>query len=189
MLAGLQYGYGQPVTRHCILAVYACWKGENLAFAWFGPSFAVGALLPCAHSGVGVYSMHPGWADTEGVRTSIPGFHSAFQAKLRDAAQGCDTIVWLALEDAAKLQPGAFYLDRQAQTKHLTLGGTKYSKEQAAELYQKVLDMAGLKQEAVRAATGSAAGQLAADAVGAAPEAAGGDAAAAAEQPTAADSK
>jgi dehydrogenase/reductase SDR family protein 12 len=96
--------------------------------------------------------MHPGWADTEGVRTSIPGFHSAFQAKLRDAAQGADTIVWLALEEASKLQPGAFYLDRQPQTKHLTLGGTKYSKEQPAELYAKLLDMAGLSQVSSAAA-------------------------------------
>lgn len=102
-----------------------------------------------------MFSMHPGWADTEGVRTSIPGFHSAFQAKLRDAAQGADTIVWLALEDASKLQPGAFYLDRQPQTKHLTLGGTRYSSEQAAELYGTLLKMAGLDQAA--AAGGAAA--------------------------------
>lgn len=94
-----------------------------------------------------MYSMHPGWSDTEGVRTSIPGFHKAFQAKLRDPAQGADTIVWLALEDGSKLQPGAFYLDRQPQTKHLTLGGTKYSKQEAAELYDKVLALAGLQKQ------------------------------------------
>jgi dehydrogenase/reductase SDR family protein 12 len=103
-------------------------------------------LVPVPLAGVSVFSMHPGWADTEGVRTSIPGFHAAFKAKLRDAAQGVDTIVWLALEDASKLQPGAFYLDRQPQEKHLTLGGTKYSKAQAAELYAKVLGMANLAQ-------------------------------------------
>jgi hypothetical protein len=49
-------------------------------------------------AGVGVYSMHPGWADTEGVRTSIPGFHKAFKDKLRTPEEGVDTIVWLALE-------------------------------------------------------------------------------------------
>jgi hypothetical protein len=42
--------------------------------------------------------MHPGWCDTEGVRTSIPGFHKAFKQKLRDVDQGVDTVVWLALE-------------------------------------------------------------------------------------------
>jgi hypothetical protein len=42
--------------------------------------------------------MHPGWSDTEGVRSSIPAFHKAFQDKLRDTQQGVDTILWLALE-------------------------------------------------------------------------------------------
>jgi dehydrogenase/reductase SDR family protein 12 len=117
--------------------------------------------------------MHPGWADTEGVRTSIPGFHAAFKAKLRDAGQGVDTIVWLALEEARQLQPGAFYLDRQPQAKHLTLGGTKYSKAQAAELYAKVLAMANLTQPQGNEATAAGA---AAQQQGTAPAAAAGDA-------------
>lgn len=119
---------------------------EHLAEAW-------------ADRGVAVYSMHPGWSDTEGVRTSIPGFHKAFQAKLRDPAQGADTIVWLALEDSTTLQPGAFYLDRQPQAKHLTLGGTKYSKQEAAELYDKVLALAGLKQQGAAAAQEASAAE------------------------------
>jgi hypothetical protein len=113
------------------------------------------------------------------VRTSIPGFHSAFQAKLRDAAQGADTIAWLALEETSKLQPGAFYLDRQLQTKHLTLGGTKYSKEQPAELYAKLLDMAGLSQASSAAASGASGGPVPAAAF----------AAAAAAQPAAAEGR
>lgn len=48
--------------------------------------------------GIGVYSMHPGWADTEGVRTSIPGFHKSFEKKLRDTAMGVDTILYLSLQ-------------------------------------------------------------------------------------------
>lgn len=31
-------------------------------------------------------------------RTSIPGFHKAFEKRLRTPQQGVDTIVWLALE-------------------------------------------------------------------------------------------
>ncbi|PSC75392.1 dehydrogenase reductase SDR family member 12 [Micractinium conductrix] len=73
------------------------------------------------------YAMHPGWTETEGVKTSIPGFYNAFQSKLRNLQQGCDTTVWLCLQDATALQPGAFYLDRQPQAKHLPLSGTKYS--------------------------------------------------------------
>jgi hypothetical protein len=56
-------------------------------------------LQLCAlRAGVSFFSMHPGWSDTEGVRSSIPGFHKAFKDKLRDTQQGVDTIVWLALE-------------------------------------------------------------------------------------------
>eukprot|EP00877_Chromochloris_zofingiensis_P002376 jgi/Chrzof1/12139/Cz06g22190.t1 len=93
--------------------------------------------------GVDVYSMHPGWADTEGVRTSMPGFHKAFKNTLRDAKEGSDTIVWLALQDQDKLQPGAFYLDRAPQPKHLSLAGTQHTPQQAAELYDKLLRLAG----------------------------------------------
>jgi len=42
--------------------------------------------------------MHPGWAATEGVATSLPEFNQRFAAQLRTPAQGADTIVWLALE-------------------------------------------------------------------------------------------
>ena len=50
--------------------------------------------------GVGILSlsMHPGWAETEGVRTSIPGFYKSYKNKLRSTAQGCETTVWLALQ-------------------------------------------------------------------------------------------
>lgn len=109
-----------------------------------------------AGQGVGCYSMHPGWADTEGVRSSIPGFHKAFQDKLRDTQQGADTVLWLALEDEAKLQPGAFYLDRSPQAKHLTLGGTHYSPQQAAQLWEQLMAMAGLPGQAGAAAAAAA---------------------------------
>ncbi|GLI68163.1 hypothetical protein VaNZ11_012502 [Volvox africanus] len=85
--------------------------------------------------GVGVYSMHPGWATTEGVKKSIPGFYSFYRDSFREVGQGADTIVWLALQDASALQPGAFYLDRAAQPKHLRFAGTQYSKQQVDELW------------------------------------------------------
>ena len=44
------------------------------------------------------YAMHPGWTETEGVKTSIPGFYATFKNKLRNLQQGCDTTVWLCLE-------------------------------------------------------------------------------------------
>jgi dehydrogenase/reductase SDR family protein 12 len=76
------------------------------------------------------------------VKTSIPGFYNTFKNKLRNLQQGCDTTVWLCVEDAGKLQPGAFYLDRRQQPKHLPLGGTSYSGADVDVLWQKLEAMA-----------------------------------------------
>ena len=46
--------------------------------------------------GITFLSMHPGWADTPGVSSSLPRFHRVMRPLLRDAHQGADTIVWLA---------------------------------------------------------------------------------------------
>ena len=57
--------------------------------------------------------MHPGWADTPAVRTSMPGFYNAMKNKLRTAEEGADTIVWLAMSEAALSQPsGLFFLGK-----------------------------------------------------------------------------
>jgi hypothetical protein len=64
----------------------------------------------------------------------------------------------LLLQDESKLQPGAFYLDRSPQAKHLTLGGTQYSPQQAAELWQKLMQMAGLTGQSADVAAAAAAG-------------------------------
>lgn len=82
------------------------------------------------------YAMHPGWTETDGVKTSIPGFYNTFKDKLRSLSQGCDTTVWLCLQDLDKLQPGGFYLDRQLQPKHLPLAGTKYSAADVDRLWE-----------------------------------------------------
>lgn len=46
--------------------------------------------------GIEFYVMHPGWVDTEGVRTSLPRFRQALKSWLRDEASGADTVLWLA---------------------------------------------------------------------------------------------
>lgn len=90
-------------------------------------------------AGIRCFSMHPGWTETEGVKTSIPGFYSAFKDRLRTLPQGADTIVWLAcLKDATQLEDGGFYLDRQPQAKHLPLAGTKYAEHDVDRLMQKL---------------------------------------------------
>ncbi|EPY84887.1 hypothetical protein CB1_000435014 [Camelus ferus] len=40
-----------------------------------------------------------------GVRLSMPGFHASMGDRLRSAAQGADTVLWLALAPAATVQP------------------------------------------------------------------------------------
>ena len=47
-------------------------------------------------SGVAFHAMHPGWADTPGVRDALPGFARVMGPFLRTPEQGADTIVWLA---------------------------------------------------------------------------------------------
>ncbi|KAL7116535.1 hypothetical protein ACP275_03G010700 [Erythranthe tilingii] len=77
--------------------------------------------------GIGFYSMHPGWAATPGVATSLPDFSKSFSEKFRTSAEGADTIIWLALQPKEKLVSGGFYFDREETTKHLLFAATKAS--------------------------------------------------------------
>jgi NAD(P)-dependent dehydrogenase (short-subunit alcohol dehydrogenase family) len=71
-------------------------------------------------------AMHPGWADTPAVASSLPRFRRVTEAILRTPAEGADTVVWLAAGPRAKLEPGAFYFDRKKRAQHL-LPGTRES--------------------------------------------------------------
>lgn len=80
-------------------------------------------------------SMHPGWADTPAVRSSMPEFYEKMKDKLRTVEQGADTIVWLAISDAAlKEAQGKFFQDRKSVPTHLPLAWTRCSKEDRASL-------------------------------------------------------
>ncbi len=62
-------------------------------------------------------SMHPGWADTPGVRTSLPGFARVTSPVLRSADQGADTVAWLCATTTD--QPsGRFWCDRETRPIH-----------------------------------------------------------------------
>ena len=69
-------------------------------------------------SGVAYASMHPGWADTPGLRKSLPRFRRIVGPLLRSPEQGADTIVWLLASGAAARQPGALWHDRRARPTH-----------------------------------------------------------------------
>lgn len=59
-----------------------------------------------------VHAMHPGWADTPGVRRSLPSFHRVMRPLLRDARQGADTAIWLALSTAGSESRSGVWFDR-----------------------------------------------------------------------------
>jgi dehydrogenase/reductase SDR family member 12 len=63
-------------------------------------------------------AMHPGWADTPGVRSSLPGFYRVMRPLLRSSSQGADTIVWLAAAPEAARTSGAFWLDRHRRREY-----------------------------------------------------------------------
>ncbi|XP_077473187.1 dehydrogenase/reductase SDR family member 12 [Stigmatopora argus] len=78
------------------------------------------------HKEVHFSSMHPGWADTPAVQSSMPSFHAKMQDKLRTEVMGADTVVWLAVSEAAAKQPsGLFFQDRRAVATHLPLAWSK----------------------------------------------------------------
>ncbi len=68
---------------------------------------------------IAVHSMHPGWADTPGVRRSLPRFRRIVGPLLRTPAEGADTIIWLAADDGAPVQAtGLFWHDRRPRPVH-----------------------------------------------------------------------
>ena len=89
--------------------------------------------------GIVVNSMHPGWANTPGVESSLPVFHRFTKALLRTPAQGADTIVWLAAADEADEISGQLFLDREPHTTHV-LSGTKESLRDRDLLRERLLD-------------------------------------------------
>lgn len=77
------------------------------------------------------HSAHPGWVDTPGVQTSLPGFWRWTQKRLRSLTEGADTAIWLSLY-AEALPPG-FWFDRVARSPYL-LGGKPSEAEREALL-------------------------------------------------------
>lgn len=71
-----------------------------------------------AGTGVVVHAMHPGWADTPGVQSSLPRFHALTRPLLRTPAQGADTIVWLGAAAEPAQSSGGFWHDRRERPTH-----------------------------------------------------------------------
>lgn len=87
-----------------------------------------------SRDGVAVHAMHPGWADTPGLETGLPGFRTLLGPILRSPDQGADTIVWLAAAEEPGDLTGKFWLDRapRSTTKLVHSGATS---EERAKLW------------------------------------------------------
>jgi dehydrogenase/reductase SDR family member 12 len=66
-----------------------------------------------AGTGVNCVAMHPGWVDTNALRHGFPRFTSVMRPALRTAAEGADTVAWLASGAAGAAPAPAFWLDRR----------------------------------------------------------------------------
>uniref|UniRef100_A0A1A8QTG1 Flj13639 n=1 Tax=Nothobranchius pienaari TaxID=704102 RepID=A0A1A8QTG1_9TELE len=95
------------------------------------------------HTTVHFSVMHPGWVDTPAVANAMPDFHRSMKESLRTPEQGADTVVWLALSEAATTNPsGRFYQDRKLAPTHLPLAWTHSSPLEEQKLMSLLDDLA-----------------------------------------------
>lgn len=91
-------------------------------------------------------SVHPGWADTPGVREALPTFRKLVGPLLRTPEQGADTLLWLAADDHEPIETsGGFWLDRRIRAIH-KLPSTKRSDtaERRRQLWDWCVDASGI---------------------------------------------
>lgn len=100
-----------------------------------------------AGSGVSFHSMHPGWADTPGVATSLPTFRRIMRPILRDSFDAADTIVWLAGAEEPGRDTGRFWHDRETRPTH-RLPRTRETEDERNRLWSRCRAMAGLTPSA-----------------------------------------
>ena len=92
---------------------------------------------------VAFVSCHPGWTDTPAVEAAY-GKQKRLLEPMRTPWQGTEGIAWLCACERDKLVPGAFYLDRQPQVKHLAgpfFTEGSYTKNSPAEIEEMMLTL------------------------------------------------
>jgi dehydrogenase/reductase SDR family member 12 len=94
--------------------------------------------------GISVHTMHPGWADTPGVASSLPLFRTLTRPVLRDAESGADTVVWLAATEPPPTG-GRFWQDRAERPTHYRRATRETDQERARTLHW-VLEATGLEE-------------------------------------------
>ncbi len=88
-----------------------------------------------ASDNISVHCMHPGWAATPGVESSLPTFNRIMKYSLRSSEEGADTITWLACANEVDDATGLFWLDRVPHTTHL-FNSTRENDAQRDQLEQ-----------------------------------------------------
>jgi len=98
-------------------------------------------------TGVTVHAMHPGWADTKGVREWMPLFRALTRPIIRTPEQGADTIVWLGAAPEPLQSTGKFWHDRRPRPTHYLIGASEDRPQDRQKLWnlcQSLLDDAGV---------------------------------------------
>jgi len=89
-----------------------------------------------AGTGVVVHAMHPGWADTPGIRDAMPAFRKVAGPILRNDAEGADTIVWLGAAPEPLQSTGKLWMDRAPRPTHYRFGADADSVDVREELWR-----------------------------------------------------
>ncbi len=92
--------------------------------------------------GVSVNAMHPGWADTPGLAASLPGFRGRLGDRLRTAAEGVDTLLWLAAAPDGRATTGRLFLDRRPRPFD-RVPATRLDRAARQALWSTVADLSG----------------------------------------------
>ncbi|MEE4300047.1 MAG: SDR family NAD(P)-dependent oxidoreductase [Pseudomonadales bacterium] len=102
--------------------------------------------------GVDYYVMHPGWAKTPGVESSLPALDRSLGAILRTPEEGVDTALWLAATRPVQRDERGLWFDRALRSEHL-LWGTRGGAHEGALLAA----LAGARDRALGASSAAAA--------------------------------
>ena len=91
---------------------------------------------------LGHQSMHPGWAETPGVKTAMPKFYEKVNDILRTIDEGADTIVWLA---AKRPKERGFWFDREIVTEY-KVPFTTHSEKEEDKLMKTLWELIGVNK-------------------------------------------
>jgi dehydrogenase/reductase SDR family member 12 len=98
-------------------------------------------------SGIFFASMHPGWAETKGLLSSMSDFVENKRSTLRSSEQGADTIVWLAAAKREVLNVdqnnGKFWFDREVTRTSFPFARTEPSEGDYGKLWKTCSDVSG----------------------------------------------